>query len=227
MHVSQEDVDQLNWYHTIELGGGVVTKGSKPLENIRHQADTIFKDGVAGASVLDVGAWDGAFSFEAERRGAKRVLATDYFCWAGPGWGEKACFDLARKALDSHVEDKLIDVPHITPQSVGTFDIVLFNGVFYHLMHPWMLLERLAPVATNLLVMDTETAFDDEERPVMAFFPGAELNNDPTNWWAPNIACAKAMLHHLGFARVEVTPTWPYDGNINRRRGRFTFHAWR
>lgn len=227
MRVSQDDTDRLHWFHTINLGGGVVTKGSKPLENILQQSDTIFRHGVEGQSVLDIGAWDGAFSFQAEQRGARRVLATDHFCWVGPGWGRKASFEFARKALDSKVEDLTIDVPDIGVDTVGRFDVVLFNGVFYHLMHPWLMLERVAPVATRLLVMDTETAFDTEERPVMAFFPGAELNNDPTNWWAPNIACVTAMLKHLGFARIDVAPTWPYDGTINPTRGRFTFHAWR
>jgi hypothetical protein len=53
-------------------------------------------------------AWDGFFSFEAERRGAQRVLATDSFCWDVGGWGTKAGFELARRALGSKVEDKWI-----------------------------------------------------------------------------------------------------------------------
>ena len=36
---------------------------------------------LSGQSVLDIGAWDGFFSFESERRGANRVLAVDSFCW--------------------------------------------------------------------------------------------------------------------------------------------------
>ena len=51
--------------------------------------------------MLDIGAWDGALSFEAERRGASRVLATDSFCWSGEGWGTKDGFEFARKAIGS------------------------------------------------------------------------------------------------------------------------------
>ena len=35
-----------------------------------------------GKTVLDIGAWDGYFSFEAERRGASRVVALDHYVWA-------------------------------------------------------------------------------------------------------------------------------------------------
>jgi tRNA (mo5U34)-methyltransferase len=38
---------------------------------------------LSGKTVLDVGAWDGFFSFEFERRCAKRVLAID--AWGGRG----------------------------------------------------------------------------------------------------------------------------------------------
>jgi tRNA (mo5U34)-methyltransferase len=90
-----------------------------------------------------------------------------------------------------------------------------------------LMLERIAPVVRELLVVETETALDDEARPAMVFFPGTELNNDATNWWAPNIACMEAMLRHVGFTRIEVSPTWGYDGKVTHRRGRFTFHAWK
>jgi len=225
--ITQSNADEFRWFHSIELGDGIVTKGRKSLRHIRHQADTIFKYGVTNKSVLDIGAWDGAFSFEAENRGAKRVLATDHFCWVGSGWGRKQTFDFAHTARKSKIESKVIDLPDITPATVGEFDVVLFLGVFYHLLHPLLLLEKLAPVAREMLILDTETALDNEKRPAMVFFPGNELNKDPTNWWAPNIMCMEAMLKHVGFKRIEVSPTWPYDGNINHRRGRFTFHAWR
>ena len=225
MPITQADADALPWFHSIDLGGGIVTKGQKSIDHIRNYAEIVFKDDVSGKTVLDIGAWDGAFSFEAERRGASRILATDHFSWVGSGWGRKKSFDFARTALNSRVEFNVIDIPDISTETLGQFDTVLFLGVFYHLLHPLLALERIAPIAREMLVLDTETALDDEERPVMAFFPGRELNNDVTNWWAPNIKCMEAMLRHLGFRTVEVNPTWPFDGTINHRRGRFTFHA--
>ena len=67
-------------------------------------------------TVLDVGAWDGFFSFEAERRGAKRVLATDFDSWLGKTWGSKAGFELARRALTFRVDDMTIDVLELSPR---------------------------------------------------------------------------------------------------------------
>jgi tRNA (mo5U34)-methyltransferase len=227
LRVMRANADELPWFHCIDLGAGIITKGHRSLTNIQHNAAIVFKDGVDGKNVLDIGAWDGAFSFEAERRGAARVLATDYFCWVGPGWGKKASFDFARMALASRVEDRIIDVPDISSDTLGRFDAVLLLGVLYHLLHPLQALERIAPIARELLVVETETALDDEDRPAMVFFPGSELNNDATNWWAPNIKCMEAMLRHVGFKRIEVSPTWGYDGKITHRRGRFTFHAWK
>jgi tRNA (mo5U34)-methyltransferase len=227
MKVSQAETDALPWFHSIDLGDGVVTKGSRSLQAISKKADVVFKHGVAGKSVIDIGAWDGAYSFEAERRGAIRVLATDFVCWGGASGKRKRSFDFAKQSLGSCVEEQIIDVPQISVDTVGRFDVVLFLGVFYHLKHPFLMLERLAPVATEMLILDTETALDDEDRPAMVFFPGKELNNDGSNWWAPNIKCVEAMLRLCGFDRIEVSPTPLYNGNINHVRGRFTFHAWR
>src|SRR4249920_1793425 len=89
----------INWFHSLTLPGGENTAGVKSAEVLGVEADVVFRHGVTGKSVLDIGAWDGFFSFEAERRGAARVLATDHFCWSGEGWGTKAGFDYAHGRL--------------------------------------------------------------------------------------------------------------------------------
>jgi len=71
---------------------------------------------LSGMSVLDIGSWDGFFAFEAERRGASRVLATDSFCWSGEGWGNKDGFNLVRNVLNSKVEDLDIDIMELSPE---------------------------------------------------------------------------------------------------------------
>ena len=71
----------------------------------------------------------------------------------------------------------------LSPERVGTFDVVLFVGVLYHLRHPLLALERVASVSADLLVFDSHTAMSEERRPVMLFYPGTELNDDPDNWW--------------------------------------------
>jgi tRNA (mo5U34)-methyltransferase len=95
----RREVEQVKWWHTIDLGHGIVTPGIDPTP--QRLAEIRMPESLTGRTVLDVGAWDGFFSFEAERRGASRVLATDSFCWDGGGWGTKAGFDLARRVRQS------------------------------------------------------------------------------------------------------------------------------
>jgi tRNA (mo5U34)-methyltransferase len=197
--------EAIRWYHSIDLGGGVITKGvdDSPLRLARLDLPA----SLAGLSVLDIGAWDGFFSFEAERRGASRVVAADHFSWHGDGWGSKAGFELARRALGSNVEDVDIDVMDISPERVGEFDVVLFLGVLYHLRHPLLALERIASVTRKLLILETVVDMVGIRRPAAAFYPGRELNNDPTNWWAPNVPALHGLLRAAGFAGVRtVTP---------------------
>src|SRR5947209_2886391 len=150
--------DQINktpWFHSIRLGG-VVTPGVKTEHDLRSESELVFKYPITGLSVLDVGAWDGWFSFEAERRGARLVLATDRFSWDGGGWGRKTSFDLARQILGSRVRDLAIDPMEIQENAIGgRFDVVLFLGVLYHLRHPLYVLDRLAGVTNGMLVMET------------------------------------------------------------------------
>jgi tRNA (mo5U34)-methyltransferase len=237
-------VDALRWYHTIDLGHGVITKGvdDTPLRLARLDLPR----SLAGRSVLDVGAWDGFFSFEAERRGATRVVAADHYAWHGVGWGTgngKEPFEVARTALGSRVEDVDIDVMDLSPARIGTFDVVLFLGVFYHLRHPLLALERVASVTRDLLIVETVVDMVGFSRPALAFYPGRELKGDPTNWWGPNVPAVRAMLASVGFERLRVVS--PQRSAVYRaaravfhgmkgeniaadyRQDRAVFHAWK
>jgi tRNA (mo5U34)-methyltransferase len=192
----------------MDLGQGVITNGvdntPERLPRLRLPAT------LSGRSVLDIGAWDGFFSFEVERRGAARVVATDYYAWHGLGWGTgqgKAGFELAREALGSRVEDVDLDVMDLSPERIGTFDVVLLLGVLYHLPNPLLALERVASVTDDLLIIETVVDMVGFGRPAVAFYPGRELNGDPTNWWGPNVAAVHGMLRCVGFKRIEtMTP---------------------
>lgn len=217
----RERVEKINWFHAIELRPGLVTP-AKDHTSARVQALRIPPD-LSGTTVLDVGAWDGFFSFEAERRGATRVLAADRFAWRENSWSDKRGFELAREALGSKVEDVELDVLDLTPTAVGTFDLVLFLGVLYHLRHPLLALERIASVTAHQLILETHVDLTWLRRPAMAFYPGMELEWDPTNWWGPNPRAVEAMLCAVGFSRVEqVSPhSLPYNAaRTIRRAGR-------
>ena len=179
----QSQADALRWYHTIDLGQGVVTKGidDTPLRLARIDLPR----SLDGRTVLDIGAWDGFFSFEAERRGASRVVATITTRGTGADGARRPGSSSRARTLGSSVEDIDIDVMDLSPERVGTFDVVLFLGVLYHLPHPLLALERVASVTRELLILETVVDMVGISRPVMAYYPGRDLNGDPTNWWGP------------------------------------------
>lgn len=238
----KNEVEKIKWFHRIDFGNGIVTPGvdfsSEKLKTIK------MSDSLQGLTVLDIGAWDGFFSFEAERRGAKRVLALDSFCWGGAGWGTKDGFELVRKAFNSKVEDLTLDVNEISPEKIGVFDLVLFLGVLYHMRHPLLILERVSSVVKKQLILETHVDLLHCKYPAMKFYPGSELGQDPTNWWGPNPAAVISMLKDVGFSKVEIVsyPAYffirlaktayrkllknePFFSNLNIAR--MVFHAWK
>src|SRR5215468_2825646 len=126
------------WYHSIQIEPGLVTPGRKTARELSAMVEHIgLPSSLDGLSVLDIGAWDGFFSFEAERRGARRVVAydltpEDYFG-----------FSTAKALLDSKVQYVEGSVYELSERAVGRFDVVLFLGVFYHLRYPLLALDRI------------------------------------------------------------------------------------
>ena len=196
-------VAELRWHHSINLGQGIITPGQ---DNSERKLQRLNLPGsLAGKSVLDVGAWDGFFSFEAERRGAARVLATDSYSWDGShDWGDQRGFQLARTVLGSKVEDQTIDVLDLSPEKVGQHDVVLFLGVLYHMKHPLLAVERVASVTREMVVLETAVDMLSTRRAAMAFYAGSELGQDATNWCGPNPAAVVGMLRTAGFRRIEI-----------------------
>lgn len=206
-----------HWYHRIELPGGVVTPGWAPMYPDFYKLPGDF----TGKRVLDVGAWDGYWTFEALKRGAREVVAIDDFSDTIHN-GERRSwqqFELCRDILGysrevcRNVEMSVYDV---TPERLGRFDVVLMFGVLYHLKHPLLALEKLAAVTDDRLCL--ESAVLDHYSPhlagksfapvgygdamVMEFYPGSEYGGNPTNWWVPTSRVIAWMLHVVGFKEV-------------------------
>jgi tRNA (mo5U34)-methyltransferase len=72
----------IRWWHSIDLGDGVVTPGHKSPELLASELASLELPPLSGRTVLDIGAWDGFFSFAAERLGAQRVVALDHYTWS-------------------------------------------------------------------------------------------------------------------------------------------------
>jgi tRNA (mo5U34)-methyltransferase len=224
------------WWHSIDLGDGLITPGAKSATLLRTERETMDLPDLRGKTVLDIGGWDGYFAFAAERAGAERVAVLDHYVWSldlvgqQAYWSEcqaagvepepyeqtrfwqpdalpgKAGFDTAREALGSNVEAIVANFAEDDIARFGQWDVVLFLGVLYHLQDPFDALKRLRAVTRELAVIETEAIVvtGHEDVPLWRFFPGAELNSDSSNWWAPNMAGLQAMLAAAGFVAVEV-----------------------
>lgn len=226
-HAAHREVPaNITWFHSIDLGGGVVTPGFKSNQMCNDEANTIFGYPVKGKTFLDIGAWDGFFSFEAKRRGAARVLATDHYCWSGPGWGTQDGFNWVRDVTGSKVEDMDIDPTQISPETVGEFDVVLLSGVIYHVRDPLTVIENAGRVAKECLIIETCLALFDEPDPAMLFVNGMAFNKDPTNYYIPNRAAVVAMLKYCGFKTV-MTADHPDNHLVPRENARAYFFATR
>ena len=197
---------QKGWYHSIRLPDGTVTDGLIPLENLEDRLSRMpIPENLEGKRVLDIGAWDGWYSFEMERRGAE-VLAIDCV--------ELETFRHAHRVLESKVEFRRMNVLELSESSAGKFDIVLFLGVLYHVKHPLLALERVCSVANDLAIVESFVTDSFDERnptgaPVMEFYETAELADQLDNWWGPNTAALAALMRSAGFVRVStVSGTW-------------------
>ena len=214
--VSDEQIRQriasvAHWYHQIEIRPGITTPGINNSAHTLRQLDLAAR--YDGLRVLDIGARDGYFSFELERRGAE-VVAVDYMDPTETG------FPVARELLGSSVDFHVGNIYDLAPERHGTFDLVLFLGLLYHLRDPLLALDRIWDVCNPGAVLMLETQLLDNALLVgegrfraladidpaltdvclMQFYPEDALNGDHSNYWAPNAACTRGMLRAAGFS---------------------------
>lgn len=202
------------WFHNMEIGGVPTAPdhflGDYPRVKWRRFESALPAD-LSGRSVLDIGCNAGFYALEMKRRGAARVLGIDW----DDAYLAQARFAIGMAGLDIELRKlSVYDVARLGER----FDIVLFMGVLYHLRHPLLALDLVREhVVGDTMVFQcmqrgsdqvlvppedlpfSETAvFDDPGWPKLHFIE-RRYSRDPTNWWAPNRACAEAMLRSAGF----------------------------
>ena len=204
-----EELARLGWYHSMELPDGRVIPGFQSLDVLRHRlAQFPLPADLRGKRALDIGAWDGWFTFELERRGA-RVLAVDSTAIER--------FRIARDLLGSQAEYRIDDVCRLSPAQIGHFDIVMFLGVLYHLKHPMLALEKVCELSTDMVCVEsfvTDEGADPAARPLMEFYETTELCGQFDNWVGPNTACLLALCRTAGFARVQLESVLDHRAHV-------------
>jgi tRNA (mo5U34)-methyltransferase len=166
---------------------------------------------MTGWRVLDVGCSEGFFSFEAERRGASEVVSVDF----DPESIKR--FELCAEALGSKVtHPQVLSVYSLNPAHLGTFDLVMFFGLLYHLEYPLLGVEKAAAMCSGTLLVQSftlETAYLTDQS-LARFRPhglmGGPKDNpihDPTTFWEPNAMCVRDMLDNVGLVDIEQLPS--------------------
>ena len=216
-----QEVERLDWYHVLELPGGVVTPGHFDCRAVR---DTVpLPDRLDGRRCLDVGTWDGFWAFEMERRGAAEVVAVDLqdatqWDWPAGGAdhdriyldavkGGNRAFEVAREALGSKVDKRELSVYDLSPETVGTFDFAYLGTLLMHLRDPVEALTALRSVVTGeAVIADGVEAISSWLRPRT---PVARLEGQTRPWWwQPNRAALRRMVEAAGFEVIEATPVY-------------------
>ena len=150
-----------------------------------------------GKRVLDIGAWDGWFSFEMERRGAT-VVAVDAT--------SKTHFRDAKAMISSNVEHVVADITFLTPQRDRN---LRHRAIFRRSLSPEApdarartRLRTVYGYGLHRILRDRRSA-GRHRFPTMEFYEGTQLAGQFDNWVGPNISCLLAMCRTAGFARVE------------------------
>jgi tRNA (mo5U34)-methyltransferase len=197
-------VEKFKWVHSIDLGNGIVTPGTWGPPN--RLISAAFSDiDFVGKKVLDIGCWDGLWTFEAEKRGASEVYATDYI---SQRWGTTSTFELAREALHSKSHyDPNISVFDIGKLGVQDFNVVIFCGIYYHLRDPLLAFARLRQVMAEgaLIVVEGDAIYDVDDA-YSRFFYRKIWRNDVSNWWVPTIPCLREWIEASYFEIVKEYP---------------------
>jgi SAM-dependent methyltransferase len=231
---SPDDPRLEDWYHTIELGDGLVSKGAYDHRPVVDRFGLPVS--LEGKTALDVGTANGFWAFEMERRGADRVVAVDVARWGDFDWlpwikesmgpssdqSLQERFELARAMRGSSVEHVVCNVYDLSPETVGTFDVVFCGCLLLHLHNPLRALLNISSVTREMAIIATMT-----EREINQLFPdkpwlsfGHRPEDEVTPgeagiYWRISTAGLQRLMEYAGFGSTE--PLEPVDLPSTRR----------
>ena len=142
-------------------------------------------------------------------RGAAECVIVEPFV----EFADQACF--VSKAFDVNFTVVREDVLSYVLSTDRKFDYVLFLGLFYHLRYPTLVLDRLAQMASGMMLFHTLLEESVTGEPVLpeetAASPAGDalpdsrvtfleesFRGDPTNWWVPTSSAMQGMLRSAG-----------------------------
>jgi SAM-dependent methyltransferase len=240
-------VDSLSdcfFYHAMELPGFGLVPAHWDLRG--RFDDYVGGVDVTGKSVLDIGAATGFLSFEAEKRGAARVLSFDMsnarqqtflpfkdkLYYRDPArWAEqygaeieqwKNAYWLCHRLFNSKAEVYYGDIYDL-PLELGQFDIAIVGSVLEHLNDQITALASIARLTKNTLVV-VSPLLPTEER--IARFEALAGNPDADfTWWTYSLGVYREVFAMLGFRIAKVSHSKYYYMYGDRLEERSTIVA--
>ena len=216
--IDQATVDQHQWFHAIDFGP-VSSAGRMPPSrppNYTLFGIYAFLDAIdpAGLDVIDIGTMDGLMAFMLKRLGARRVVATDLF--------DRQQFRIGRELLGYEEEVEYhtaLDI-RAMPQKfgAGSFDLMVFAGVLYHLMSPLDALITCRRLMKRDGLMLLETCFDDSSEEMhLTYNMGNEPArfHEPTTYFLPTLPALLAMLRTASFDPIGVARLGRGGGRVS------------
>jgi tRNA (mo5U34)-methyltransferase len=200
------DASTFHWHQRWDIAPGVSTPGANDIGWLLHVVG--LPPDLTGKSVLDIGTTNGLGAFEAERRGAERVVAVDIFA------PEQYGFTALAELLDSRAEFVRANVYGLASLLGEQFDYVLFLGVLYHLRHPLLALDEVRALTREQMLLETAVSdFELGDRAgdaVARFYRRDELGGDSSNWFAPSSRTLVDWCTSCGFDSELIGP-WPAE----------------
>lgn len=194
----------IRWWHRINIPEHGYTEGL-----VNHGPDGGdwptkrfgMPEDLSNKNVIDVGCWDGFFSFEAEKRGARQVTASDCSSDVGGNPNGTAGFYYAKKCLNSKVQFRTLNIEKVRLFGSG-FDLVLCYGVLYHLKSPLIAMENLSLLTASSGTCLIETAVSEHKGEAhLAYRPNRD--GDPTNYFYPSYRWMELAAKEVGFKSVK------------------------
>jgi SAM-dependent methyltransferase len=224
------DVTDFYWYHTIDLGDGLVTPGAYDYRDVIDAF--LFPADMSGMKVLDVGSATGFFTFEFEKRGAE-VTSVELPSLAD--WDILSCdreaaygvimrfhrqttlvgaynahlegpFQFCHRILGSKAKRCYSRIYDLSPEKFGgeTFDLVFVSDVLQHTFSPLKAMDALWTVCRGTLVLAQWVPKYPPDVPAMLYIGGDGHGGggDGRSWWLVNLAALEQMLRRVGFDEI-------------------------
>jgi SAM-dependent methyltransferase len=189
------------------------TRFNNPHAAFRETMLRAYPDGLEGRSVLDCACNCGGYLFWAKELGAGECYGFD----VREHWIEQARFlQRHREGPTDDMHFDTCDLYELPTRGLEPFDVVLFNGIFFHLPDPLSGLRIAAELTRELLVVETATRSGLPDGLLAAGSENHErLQSYGLQWRPTGPGVMEAVLRWLEFQHVrlvwwnrEVDPGW-------------------